>query len=972
MTHACDQLDAFFDGELRPVDADAFQLHLGACRGCAEALHDRVMLQALRDDLAEASVPLPKASAAPSRRWLRAVPLVSTLALAACVAFVATWKTVKDPAPVSLPELAFLEEATRPVEVRLSYPPADAYRPYGVARGADQAHGHVPLELLAKLEKAHEYRGVAAGMLLSAEPARAHDYLTRAPASLDAEVDLAAVAIVQGQYEEALDRLDGALEKNPNHPQALWNQALAMRELHLPLAAAESFEKVASLHEPGWSDEAKRRADALKAEGADRAAQWTAARAALDAMVEDGAVPADAVVRAYPSYARFSLYDAVRTTASRDRILSFLPLAIRLEGGDEHAPLVRYVRSLADGDLARRARFVARVAALNATPLPPDGLAALVAELGAAGEDDLAFEAVALAHAWARFAAPIHRVATAHDDPWLRILDARASAYAAADQGEFTRAESTLRAALASCDASHFDYLCAGTRLQLADMLIQNLHALEAAVVVGDGLRQSEVQAPGVWRALAGDAAELAELRGAYPLMRAYFRDLLLHQPTCATRRHAHEAMAKERLLAMDRDGVARELAADETCEEPMTLDRAVVTTVLARMGDPRIDVRRARTDLAAARADFSPGERSFADVLLGVLSLREDPSAGKALVQRGLDATRARREDGTAQAALAWGDLNLALSAAREGDAAGALARMATDVGGAGDEACSLAVGLDYELAFAAARDAAGATLATFDDRIETAMPSPDQLVPGAIRAHLAGCPSVRVFAPPPVHGNPELLPADVAWSFHASGRRALPKSDAATLRRLLVSDVEPPAALGLARLDPWSAPPGSDATVTWLHGADATPRRVLDELATASEAEIDAHGLTDPGVSDAPLLALSPEPDGRYALTAAAIEARHFENHPVVVLAACRGGRVAPYFHETWSLPSALLRAGARVVLAASAPIPDAEARRFFDAVLQKIRAGAEPSVALRDVRVAWLRESGHEWVRTVLVFD
>jgi len=58
--------------------------------------------------------------------------------------------------------------------------------------------------------------------------------------------------------------------------------------------------------------------------------------------------------------------------------------------------------------------------------------------------------------------------------------------------------------------------------------------------------------------------------------------------------------------------------------------------------------------------------------------------------------------------------------------------------------------------------------------------------------------------------------------------------------------------------------------------------------------------------------------------------------------------------------------------VVLAASAPIPDAEARRFFDAVLQKIRAGAEPSVALRDVRVAWLRESGHEWVRTVLVFD
>ena len=89
------------------------------------------------------------------------------------------------------------------------------------------------------------------------------------------------------------------------------------------------------------------------------------------------------------------------------------------------------------------------------------------------------------------------------------------------------------------------------------------------------------------------------------------------------------------------------------------------------------------------------------------------------------------------------------------------------------------------------------------------------------------------------------------------------------------------------------------------------------------------------------------------------------------IVVLAACHAGQVAPYLHAVWSLPVAFVEAGARAVLASPAPIHDAEAGPFFEAVLQRIRAGQPPASALRDERVAWLGR-GVGWVREVLLFE
>jgi len=47
-------------------------------------------------------------------------------------------------------------------------------------------------------------------------------------------------------------------------------------------------------------------------------------------------------------------------------------------------------------------------------------------------------------------------------------------------------------------------------------------------------------------------------------------------------------------------------------------------------------------------------------------------------------------------------------------------------------------------------------------------------------------------------------------------------------------------------------------------------------------------------------------------------------------------------------------------------------ADASAFFDAVRDKVRAGAPVAVALRDVRRQWLGDRRADWVRDVIVFE
>jgi hypothetical protein len=359
------------------------------------------------------------------------------------------------------------------------------------------------------------------------------------------------------------------------------------------------------------------------------------------------------------------------------------------------------------------------------------------------------------------------------------------------------------------------------------------------------------------------------------------------------------------------------------------------------------------------------------ADVIEARYWMLSDPARGEALTRRALDeAAHLPAGDVATAKASEYARLTLAVEAARAGRAQESLAQVAAGAG-AGDESadepgCALGLAVDDERALAVTRGQDGAVVAEVTGR-ESALLAPEVLVPPLVRARLEGCREVRVFALAPIHGVPRLLPPEVAWAYVSSANADAPS--ALPSRRVVVSDVTPPATLGLARLASWSAP---DDGATWLHGESATPERALLAMGDATEIEIHAHGFVDAARSTASLIALSPDPSGRYALTAADLAGVSLRGRPVVLLGACHAARVAPSLHEAWSLPNAFVRAGARAVLASPAEIRDAEARPFFDAVLARVRAGASPAVALRDERVQWLARDPASWVGDVLSFE
>jgi hypothetical protein len=311
-----------------------------------------------------------------------------------------------------------------------------------------------------------------------------------------------------------------------------------------------------------------------------------------------------------------------------------------------------------------------------------------------------------------------------------------------------------------------------------------------------------------------------------------------------------------------------------------------------------------------------------------------------------------------------------LILDAGQAGEQERALALFAEEAGAPAPDRCVLGVELDTERVLVVARGASGELVGRFDASRRTRDFEVTALVPAPVLAALEPCPRVDVYARYPLHGRAELLPPRFAWSY-SRGTQPPPPAASGLSRHLVVSDVEAPASLDLPRLLPWR-PAREDDGREHLAGAAATPSRVLAAMARADEIDIHAHGLVNLGMSEASLIVLSPEAEGRYALTAAEVQRQRLERAPVVVLAACRAALTSPSWHEPWSLPTAFLKAGARAVIASPIDIPDAQAGPFFEAVRTRIRAGEPPAVAVRNERLAALEKEPTSWTRTVLVFE
>ncbi|WP_163997812.1 CHAT domain-containing protein [Pyxidicoccus caerfyrddinensis] len=980
-----DQVHAFADGELSPEEADVFRAHLGTCAQCQEDLNDILQLQALGGRLGEMDAqpvqPVhPHRDAAPSRAfrpaWSRRGNRVAALALAGSLAAVLAVVVLRSPDVV--PQTAHDAMAlapTRSMEARLSWSGASAHRPYGVLRSGDERPRElVPLQQLAKLEEAGDLHGLATGHLLRGERDQAAEYLQRAPASPDVDSDKAVVALSKGELEEALILLDGVLEKHPQHPEALWNRALVLRELGLDALAADAFDAVAGLREPGWAEEAKERAAALRRRLEVQRGTWDDAQKAGKALATDGTPFPEGLARAVPGSARNALYSALWAAPTADAVKALLPLARVLDahyGGDT---LERRVSHVAGLDFKRRGPLAERYRQVVLGTFDASGLDAYVRELEASGNSDFLLAVLPLTGQLPARLPEYEKAAKALGDPWFTLNVEREAARAEFARGDLAGAEARLLRALPACRAAKADYRCGQMEYVLSHIYTEEHRLVEAREHAVAGLQLARQAQEWTQQSdLLMVLGNVARYRNAFALARAYLGEQAARDGRCAARRQVQEGLAAMQVFALRPKEAREELEHAPVCDVPFFINGALVQADLARL-DPRPgDVEALRDGLRKLESSglLRPGELALATHIEGRAVIEKNREEGRALLRKAIaEGNRLGSEDPGAWKARAYSYSSLILDAGKAGDWAGALGLFAEESGAGAPERCELGVEVHDERTLVAAKGPGGELLGHFD----ASRRSPDfdvtKLVPQAVVTALKPCEHVRVFARYAVHGQAGLLPPELAWSYHTGAKRAAPTVTAA--RPLVVHDVEAPASLNLPRLRSWELSGAASPRRVELTGAAATPSRLLAELADATEVEIHAHGLVNLGVSDASLLVMAPEADGRYALTAGEVRRQKLKGAPVVVLGACQAARTAPYLHAPWSLPVAFAEAGARAVLASPIDIPDAEAGPFFERVMERIRAGAPAAIALRDERMRALGARPDSWVKTVVVFE
>jgi hypothetical protein len=989
----CSSLPEFLEGDLPPGAQAQFEQHLVECAACQAASEAALQMRALGEELAQRP-DRPHAVAPPvaprrARRW----PVgAAAVALAAVVALVVFWR--RDPAFDPDRQLAGELAAHRTRMERLPYAPLDRHRDLEVMRAGPSQGGPVPTEIwmrpgagsssgdrisiatLGELERHHEGVALIAALIARGDLTEAASRLQHAGPGNDLDVERALVAERNGQASAALTLLDQVLARAPRHAQALWNRAVALADLDLPLAAAEAFDACAALGEPGWRDEAAQMRDALRSGENARLSELKEAVKTCKQMY-DGTPPALDFVRRHAALCRPSIYVAVREARTRDDLLRLLPVARILDEVAGNTAATDLVNRIAAQDFQRRAPGIELYRRLRARPAPPLAeQARIVEQLRASGLRDLLLGALLnVKLPRAGFIDELVGLARADHDPYLEEIAIEYDATAKEASGHAIEAEASLRQAVQQCAARDVELRCTYLQAALVELYLARHRPTDATEVARAALGRSQ-RAGNYWdeRALFGYLGQAAQLQRDYALMRAYIREPALRVDDCWQTLVDQEALAGAELSELRLARARAELDRAPRCDRPLSLTRAQIEAELARSAATPARIAELRGELDRVRqSELAPGARARVDAIEGRALAATDPAAARAALDRAIAAADALPVDdveATKARDLAYRTL-LGLGAA-DRTADQQLHLFAAAGRAALRDGCALGAMIDGERLLLIARDAAGKLVQVSDPH---AFKTPDfdarTLVPASVVNALAGCPRVDVLALAPLYGQPQLLPAELAWSYR--GPAGAPTAAGAPRPSVLViEDARPPATLGLPALhSPSHEPREAGVGVVSLAGAEATPRRVRDALARTDFAEIHAHGFVDLGISDVSLIALSPDADGSFALTARVIAGLKLPRAPFVALAACDAAYTAPYLHQPWSLPYAFLLAGARGVLAPATRIPDQEAGGFFRAVGDQILRGIDPAVVLRDQRLA-RRGLPTDWVNSVVLFD
>lgn len=863
-----------------------------------------------------------------------------------------------------LAQVAIELPSERVLEARFTGPLFAPHRPYGAHRGSRAAEA-IPLTALAQLEERNQVADLIAALAASGNVGRARELAADLADTAASDSDRAAVALADGDAEQALDHAYRAIAADPTLAAGWWNLGIAARTLGLVRVAREAFQQVVARSEPGWSDEARAKIVALDGELAPELAYASFMKRAEE-MIAGGAVVDVADVRRFPAFARVHVLDAIRV-ASRPRLEELRPLAHELDAiSDSHVMTALIDRATA-ADPALRARFVDRYRALLAHSLGPDEVRALIDELRRAGPgvDDIRAGAIIAGNQVDTYIDELTSLAAAWSDPWFGLVAERVRVMMQYPYGDL-RAIPALSAALDTCTTDAWSLRCGQIAQQLGQQLFNVGRTREAEAWVERALawyqRGMTPTFTHIAQALLGD---IHRNLGRTALARAELEEVILATETtsCALRRHASIALSTVELDRRDfaalRERLPEPVAADG-CATTFELQALATAVDLARATEEPADIARAKQWIETAARQTDPHVDGLA-LVARVRLERGSDAAATAELRTWLAEHPAVRDDATRAGIRTWAFATLLSNAGARREWSTVIELAVAEHPAARNAPCAVAVSLDARTLTIVARTPSGVIG-------EQRAFAPEELTeaisaPPSIAKALARCSGIAVDARQPLHGRADLLPAELPWWF--VGDAPPVAAPAKPWRAVEITSPRPP--------DP-SLPPLPDPGPSTAHfdrsltGPDASPSHVLSAMATATYVEVHAHGIVSAAEDDAAFLALSPDADGTYTLHAATLRKARLARAPIVVLAACRAAAVAAYYQMRWSLPDAFLAAGAHAVVAADVPIPDAEARRVFDELHRRIDAGEPVHEALAAIRHA---APAGSWQRHLIVF-
>ncbi len=898
------------------------------------------------------------------------------------------------------------------VDVRFTAPELDRHREPSILRAAGPAPADrtertevISWHALSALKQRGRNDAVVAAQALNGDLASAERTASKLPDTAARDSDRAALELLRvtaaasaeprtsaaderpapaaaggaqlAAIQRALSQAAHALRRQPDLNQAAWNRAVALSLLGLPLAAASAYEELAARREPGWSQEAAASAARLRRDYQRDLDDWQQVKDQADRMVLGGPVLADDAVSRAPSQSRDAFYLALATAATTERIDALAPLAHKLDATFATTALRALVAQVRASDLQQRAPFAAEMRAFFEQHRRPSTLNDLRARALQRGVDDLVLASLLAVPEsgiddadLALFDQMLDRQLLGnHRDDWWRIVAlARRAYFMEFWRRDYPAVDAVERRAEPICRMLHSGWcsrialLAGGAHSQMgrADLAIERLTAAlrqaRRARVPGDELDALDALGEAVGIRVAQDI-DSAVVGGAY------LAEVALRKATCRPRQqrlYFATLWALQHHRFDEAAGYRRDADALEQ-ECPDTSPRVNGETARLRL------LLSGRGDLAAFRRAVAPlasgnheDRRLYRAFLEAAATLVEDRPRGEAALRQVIAAANA--DPTVPYAPLVRTSAYDALIEV-SGDGKAVLELLSERMAAPHFDRCALGIAQWNRLVVAALDSRGRPALEAREVPDGMVMIPPAEAVSAAMRARLADCPRVDVVAAAPYIGASRLLDDRAAWVYHAAAPR--PPAGRVAAHEVVISEVAPPDDLHLPALRPFSGGPGAEV----LSGARATPASVLAAMRTATLAVIVAHGITDAAEPTAASLILSPDPQGDYLLTASKVRAATLVGSPTVVLAGCDAGRVQ-VSAEPWSLATSFLHAGARVVIAPTAPIPDDNANDVFRSLIERIRTGADPAEAL--VAERRVRQAAAPWLSSIVIFE